>query len=95
MYTQVEWQPSFDHWQCQEKAAWEPGNKANLSIDDWHNCAAWSCRRSCSVRLVVYESDTSSENAAYHMQVSSTSSRWGKCIFHNLGACILCNAGSN
>ena len=34
VYTQVEWQPSFDHWQCQQKADWEPGNKANLSIDD-------------------------------------------------------------
>ena len=31
VYTQVEWQPSFDHWQYQQKAA---GNKANLSIDD-------------------------------------------------------------
>ena len=34
VYTQVEWQPSFDHWQCQQKAYWEPGNKANLNIDD-------------------------------------------------------------
>ena len=34
MYTQVEWQPSFDHWQYQNKSEWEPGNKANLSIDD-------------------------------------------------------------
>ena len=36
MYTEVEWHPSFDHWQYQQKAAadWEPGNKADLSIDD-------------------------------------------------------------
>ena len=34
VYTQVERQPSFDHWQCQQKADWEPGNKANLSIND-------------------------------------------------------------
>jgi len=24
----------FDHWQYQQKAEWEPGSKANLSIDD-------------------------------------------------------------
>ena len=23
VYTQVKWQPSFDHWQCQQKADWE------------------------------------------------------------------------
>ena len=34
VYTQVECQPSFDQWQCQQKADWESGNKANLSIDD-------------------------------------------------------------
>ena len=28
----------------------------------------------------MYESDTFSENAAYHMQVSSRSSQWRKCI---------------
>ena len=33
MYAQVEWQLSFDHLKCQQKADWEPGNKANLSID--------------------------------------------------------------
>jgi len=36
------------------------------------------------MRLVVYESDTLSKNAAYHMQVSSTRSQWRKCIFHDL-----------
>ena len=34
VYTQVEWQLSFDHLQCQQKADWEPGNNAYLSIDD-------------------------------------------------------------
>ena len=33
----------------------------------------------------MYEGDTLSENAAHHMQVSSTSSQWRKCIFHDLG----------
>ena len=23
VYTQVKWQLSFDHWQCQQKADWE------------------------------------------------------------------------
>ena len=36
-------------------------------------------------------SDTLNENAAYHTQVSSTNSQWRKYIFHDLGACILCN----
>jgi len=47
------------------------------------------------MRLVVYESDTLSENEAHHTQVSSTSSQWRKCIFHSLGACIPCNACSS
>ena len=34
VYTQVEWQPYFNHWQSQRKADWQPGNKANMSIDD-------------------------------------------------------------
>jgi len=37
VYTQVEWQPSFNQWQYQQKAEWKPGNKANLSINDLCN----------------------------------------------------------
>ena len=37
----------------------------------------------------MYETDTLRENAAYHTQVSSTSSQWRKCIFHDLGVAYL------
>ena len=67
VYTQVD----------QQKAGWGPGDKTNLSINDWHTCVTWSW--ASSMRLVVYGSDTFSKDAAHEESIiSSGSSQWKK-----------------